>query len=64
MAYLEKKIDTARDGSQEGSASAEESFEEGSVIEKAMKKFLGGFKELKTEIAMMKETVRSGGDMD
>jgi hypothetical protein len=48
MAYLEKKVETARE---ENKDESESSFEEGSVIEKAMKKFLGGFKDLKTEIA-------------
>jgi len=57
MPYLEKKVDTAQERQTEES----DSFEEGSLIEKAMKKFLGGFKELKSEIAQMKETVRSNG---
>jgi hypothetical protein len=65
MAYLEKKVDTARDEKQDKKAEESfDSFEEGSVIEKAMKKFLGGFKELKSEFAQMKETVRSNGSRD
>ena len=61
MAYLEKKVDTAREEQEKKPDESFDSFEEGSVIEKAMKKFLGGFKELKSEIAQMKETVRSNG---
>ena len=50
MAYLEKKVDTARDFNphiaeeEEKLQEMSDSFEEGSVIEKAMQKFLGGFK--------------------
>ncbi len=70
MAYLEKKLDTARDmnkpqteeENQKQSQELSDSFEEGSVIEKAMKKFLGGFKELKSEISMIKESVKSYND--